>query len=572
MLIGVLSGCSQPDGSADSPAPLTDRAVATTQAAIASPETHATQAGLDVLQRGGNAVDAATAVAFTLAVTLPDAGNIGGGGFMMLYMDGQPAFLDYRETAPAQAYRDMYLDKKGQLSGDASLTGHKASGVPGTVAGLWAAHQRYGTVAWASLLAPAIKLARLGFVPEPWLLKAIQNENERLQPRTNFSAYFGAAEQGKRFVQPELADTLQRIADKGSAGFYEGQTATLLAAEMQRGGGLITEQDLKSYQPRWRAPLVTDWRGYRLLTAPLPSSGGFAIAQYLRMRDLRAADFDGLPHNSAQYIHLKAEIEKRIFADRARYLGDPDFVEVPFAKLLDEARLAERARDINAQGISSTEAVIAVREPVHTTHFSILDGQGNAVSNTYTLNTDFGSGVVVTGAGFLLNNEMDDFSAAPGQANYYGVVGDEANAIAAGKRMLSSMSPTVLLRDDDVAMVLGAMGGSTIFTTVYQIISNIVVFSMNAEQAQAATRVHHQLLPRDLITYSPTTPLAQGTILDLRKRGYQVAAHDYEFGNVQLIWDDPEAGLQAVSDPRFTGSSAVLMLPSGMSPESAPQD
>ncbi|WP_439107139.1 gamma-glutamyltransferase [Congregibacter sp.] len=531
------------------------------EAAIASPEPHATEIGLAVLRQGGNAVDAATAVAFALAVTFPEAGNIGGGGFMTLYVDDKPEFLDYREVAPAAAFRDMYLDEAGSVDPDASINGHRAVGVPGTVAGFWAAHSRYGVLPWRSLLQPAIELAEEGFVIPQSFIEEVDYERERLRSIPGFADYFGRAKVGERFVQAELANTLKRIADQGAKEFYEGETAGLMAAEMQRGGGLITEADLASYEVRWRAPLTLDWHGYQIITAPLPSSGGLAIFQYLQMKDLLSDEFAGLAHNSAQYIHLKSEIEKRIFADRASFLGDADFVDVPLAALLDKDRIRARAAEVQASSISPTLLAEPVLEPMHTTHFSILDAEGNAVSNTYTLNTSFGSGVMVPGAGFLLNNEMDDFSAAPNQPNYYGVIGDEANAIAPGKRMLSSMSPTLLLRDDHVAMALGAMGGSTIFTTVYQIISNIIEFGMSAEEAQAATRVHHQLLPKDLITYSPTTPLSAKTIQALSDRGYRVEPHFFEYGNVQLIWRNDDGVLSAVSDPRFGGTSAVIRLP-----------
>ncbi|WOJ93089.1 gamma-glutamyltransferase [Congregibacter variabilis] len=531
------------------------------EGAIASPERHATQVGLAVLRRGGNAVDAATAVAFALAVTLPDAGNIGGGGFMTLYVHESPVFLDYREMAPAAAFRDMYIDETGEVDPDASLTGHRAVGVPGTVAGLWAAHSRYGVLPWESLVLPAIGLAENGFVVGEDLIAVIDYERERLSDNTNFLDYYGSAVAGQRFTQPELAQTLRRIADRGVDGFYAGETARLIVQEMRAGGGLITKEDLGAYKVRWREPLILDWHGYQLITAPLPSSGGIGILQYLQMKDRLKSDFEGLAHNSPQSIHLKSEIEKRIFADRASFLGDSDFVPVPIDKLLNKDRLNQRAAEVNALAISPTRPMTLLREPTHTTHFSILDSLGNAVSNTYTLNTDFGSGVVVSGAGFLLNNQMDDFSAAPNQPNYYGVVGDEANAIAPGKRMLSSMAPTILLRDDEVAMALGAMGGSTIFTTVYQMISNIVEFGMSAVEAQAVTRVHHQLLPKDLITYSPTPPLAPQTIEALKERGYRVEPHSYEYGNVQLIWRDEQGVLSAVSDPRFSGQSAVIHIP-----------
>lgn len=529
------------------------------QAAVATPEKHATAIAVATLEQGGNAVDAAVATAFALAVTLPDAGNIGGGGFMTVFMDGEAGFLDYRETAPALASRDMFLTETGEVHSTASVIGHRAVGTPGTVAGLWAAHQRHGKLPWAALVDPAVALARDGFVPEPWLQSLIEGELAHFRD-TNFGRYYGHLRAGERFVQPELATTLERIAQQGRAGFYQGPVAEALAREMGRGGGLISAEDLAGYQPRWRAPLAQPWRDYRIVTAPLPSSGGFAISQYLRIRDLLGTPFIGLPHNSAQYVHIKAEIEKRIFADRAQYLGDPDYVDFDLQRLLSPQYVRARASDINLNAISPTEQVGAGLEGKHTTHFSILDGDGNAVSNTYTLNLDFGSGVVVEGAGFLLNNEMDDFSAAPGQPNYFGVVGDEANAIAPRKRMLSSMAPTLLLRDGRVAMVVGAMGGSTIFTTVYQTISNVIDYDMTAEQAVAVPRVHHQLLPKDLITYSPTTPLNREAQAELRAMGYTVQPHDWEFGNVQLITVSPDGVLEAAADPRFAGVSAIVIL------------
>jgi gamma-glutamyltranspeptidase/glutathione hydrolase len=303
-----------------------------------------------------------------------------------------------------------------------------------------------------------------------------------------------------------------------------------------------------------------DWRGYRVLTAPPPSSGGIAIAQFLKMYEARTADFAGLEHNSAAYVHLKAEIEKRIFADRARFLGDPDFVDVPAAGLIDDAYIAERARGIDVHGISSPEALERGREPIHTTHFSVLDAEGNAVSNTYTLNTSFGSGVVVGGAGFLLNNEMDDFAVAPDAPNFFGVVGDEANAIEPGKRMLSSMSPTIALREGEVAIVVGAMGGPTIFTSVYQVMLNLAVYGMTAAEAVAVPRFHHQLFPPDLITYVPGDPVPEAAVSGLHELGYRLEPHFFRFGDVQLIWRSPGGDLQAASDPRFSGESEVLEI------------
>ncbi len=527
-------------------------------AAISIPEPLAADAAEAVLRDGGNAIDAAVATAFVLAVTFPEAGNIGGGGFMTLFIDGEAHFLDYRETAPAAATRDMYLDDRGVAVSDASLVGHRASGIPGTVAGLWEVHRRYGSLPWRRLVAPAIRLATEGYRVPSWMSELIAESRAEYEGRTNFAAYYGDLESGARFTQAELAATLARIAKSGAKGFYRGETARLIVAEMERGGGLLSAEDLENYRPRWREPLRGEWRDLEVITAPPPSSGGLAILQYLRIKDLLSAEFDGVAHNSVRYVHLKAEIEKRIFADRAEHLGDPDFVPVPVMALLSESYLRARSAQIDTERPSPTAAVEPWREPVHTTHFSILDADGNAVANTYTLNTDFGSGVVVEGAGFLLNNEMDDFSAAPGAANYYGVTGNEANAIAPGKRMLSSMAPTLLLRDGEVAMAVGAMGGSTIFTTVYQLISNVVEYGMSAADAQAATRVHHQLLPEQLITYSPSTPLAREIVGGLEEIGYRVEPHAWEFGNAQLIWVDAAGNTSAAADPRFAGTARVI--------------
>lgn len=563
----LLAGCGQ---STTEPSQTGDPVVQmAASAAVAMPDPFAADIAAAVLESGGNAVDAAVAVGFSLAVTLPDAGNIGGGGFMTLYVDGKPYFLDYRETAPAAASRDMYLESADESvtskeSGgsprvtDESQIGHRASGVPGTVAGLWAVHERFGRRPWAELLQPAIRLAREGFeVPEPLRL-AMSLSGKEFAGRTNFDAYF-TLEPGSRVLhQPELARTLERIASRGRDDFYLGETAGLIVAEMQRGGGLISAADLAGYQAIWRAPIDASWRDYRILTAPLPSSGGFAVVQFLKIKDLLADAFAGQKHNSPQYLHLKAEIEKRIFADRAEYLGDPDFVDVPIDALLSDDYLRRRAAEVDPLRISSLATVQPGLEPIHTTHFSILDREGNAVANTYTLNTDFGSGVVVEGGGFLLNNEMDDFAVAPGVPNFYGVVGNEANAIAPGKRMLSSMTPTILLRDGNIAMVLGAMGGSTIFTSVYQVMVNSLDFGMSAEQAVSVSRVHHQLLPYDLITYSPTVPLSETTIRGLEDRGYRVEPHFFEFGNLQLITRAVDGETDAASDPRFHGRSRVL--------------
>jgi gamma-glutamyltranspeptidase/glutathione hydrolase len=520
-------------------------------AAVAMPDRYSADVATQILEAGGNAVDAAVASAFTLAVTYPEAGNLGGGGFMLSYVDGKGEFLDYREVAPAAATRNMYLDAQGQVVEGLSLTGHRAVGVPGTVAGLWEAHRRHGKLAWSTLVQPAVDLAERGFVVPADLAHYASEERERLAS-TNFTAYFGGLTAGVTFRQPELAATLKRVQAHGADGFYRGITADFVVEEMRRGGGLITHRDLEAYRPVWRAPLTAAWRDKTVLSSPPPSSGGFALLQLLGMKDALAPQFAGLAHNSPQYVHLVAEMEKRVFADRAEYAGDPDFVEVPVDRLIDPAYVARRAAEVNPTAISTVANVRpGLAEPRHTTHFSIVDRWGNAVSNTYTLNTDFGSGVVVTGAGFLLNNEMDDFSAKPGVPNFYGVVGADANAIEPGKRMLSSMTPTLVLGPDRrVELVAGSPGGSTIITTVFQTLVNVYDFRMTAQQAVDADRFHHQLLPPTEITFDPALPRA--TIEALNARGYEVKPHPWPLGDVQLIVRKG-AGWDVASDKRGRG-------------------
>jgi gamma-glutamyltranspeptidase/glutathione hydrolase len=475
---------------------------------------------------------------------------------MLTFVDGTAQFLDYRETAPAAATRDMYLDAMGEVIDGSSLTGHRAVGVPGTVAGLWEAHRRYGRLPWHDVIEPAVQLAQGGFQVPPLLAERATAEQPRFE-HTNFAQYFGGLRDGAWFRQPELAATLKRIQSSGPDGFYEGQTADLIVREMQRGGGLITLRDLSTYRAVWRVPLRSTWRDQTLLSSPPPSSGGFALLQFLGMKDARAVDFEGKAHNSPQYVHLVAEIAKRVYADRAEYAGDPAFVDVPIARLVDPSYLRDRAAGVNPNAISPAQSVgPGLAEPRHTTHFSIVDRWGNAVANTYTLNSDFGSGVVVPGAGFLLNNEMDDFSAKAGVPNAYGLLGGDANAIQPGKRMLSSMSPAILLdRDGRVAMVVGSMGGSTIITGVFQVLLDVIDFRMTAQQAVSAPRFHHQGVPIDLLTYDGAFPPA--TLEALRQRGYTVAPHEWPLGDVQLIVRTG-AGWDAASDPRGRGEVRVL--------------
>ena len=529
--------------------------------AVASPDRYGALAAQEVLKAGGNAVDAAVATAFALAVTYPEAGNLGGGGFMTLYVDGKPYFLDYRETAPAKVSANMYLDAKGQVIPDLSLVGPLAAGVPGTVLGMEEAHKRFGKLAWARDLAPAIRLASQGYAVSPKAVGIDDPDRARFAGKTNFERYFGAMKSGRTFRQPELAATLQRVAKDGAKGFYEGKTADLIVAQMDRGAtkGLISRADLAGYKVAWRAPIEGDWRGMHVITAPPPSSGGIALLQMLAMKADDAALFKGVGLNTPQYLHLVSEIEKRVFADRAEYLGDPDFVKVPVAALTDPAYMARRAREVDPVKPSALASVrpglTTGGEKPQTTHFSVVDRWGNAVSNTYTLNGWYGSGVVVEGAGFVLNDEMDDFSAKPGEPNQFGVVGGDANAIAPGKRPLSSMTPTIITKDGRVAMVIGTPGGSRIFTWVFQVLANVYDFGQPLPKALATPRFHHQLLPENTIFAEAIAPLPAKLTAAMVKRGYRIDAKDFsgDIEAIQIVGDAPRPG----SDPRARGVSLV---------------
>ncbi|AZS51168.1 gamma-glutamyltransferase [Entomomonas moraniae] len=529
--------------------------------AVASPDYYGAIAAQEILEKGGNAADAAVATAFALAVTYPEAGNIGGGGFMTLWMDGQPYFLDYREVAPAKATKDMYLDNKKEVVPNLSLYSHKAVGVPGTVAGMWAVHQRFGKLPWKDVLAPAIHYANDGFKVHQQLIQRYQEAVDKTPTNGHFKQYFGAMRAGQLFKQPELGKALARIAEQGSDGFYKGETAQLIAKQMAANDGLITESDLANYQAKWREPLVADWNGMKIITAPPPSSGGIGLIQLLLMKQDLADDFKGVKPNSAQYVHLLAEIEKRVFADRAEYLGDPDFVTVPVSQLVDEAYVAKRASQVNPKAISVTETVkpglTNNHEKLQTTHFSVVDKWGNGVSNTYTLNGWFGAGVVVEGTGILLNNEMDDFSSKPGVANQFGVVGNDANAIEPNKRPLSSMAPSIFTKDDDIVMVIGTPGGSRIFTSIFQVVTNVFDNHMVLQQAVEAPRYHHQLLPKNLIfieRFQNGVPNDLKNALELM--GYSFYQQEFS-GDIQAI-QIVNKKTEAVSDPRGRGKSIVV--------------
>lgn len=525
-------------------------------AAIAMPDNYSAAVVQEVIDSGGNAVDAAVAAAFVLAVTYPEAGNIGGGGFMLSYMGGEAAFLDFRERAPQAASRDMYLDEAGNFIQDKALTGGLASGVPGTVRGLQQAHKRYGSLPWPQLLQPAIAMASEGFLVDSSLATMARDKIAETAGQTNFAEHFAGLADNRTFAQPELARTLQRIA-ADPEDFYRGEIARQIVTQMQASGGIISARDLADYRAIWRTPLQYYWRGYQVLTAPPPSSGGVALLQLLGITDFAGALFRDVPHNSPGYIHLVAEIEKRVFADRAEYLGDTDYVDVPVGKLLDPRYLLGRSQSLNPAAISAAADTPPGLESHQTTHFSILDPAGNAVALTYTLNWEFGSGVVVSGAGFLLNNEMDDFSAKAGAPNKFGVVGSDRNAIEPGKRMLSSMTPTIFLENGDTALVIGTPGGSTIFTSIFQVILNLYEYRMPLQQAVDATRFHHQLPDATLIRHDRRT-VPQATTAGLQAMGYTVEANSWgDLGDIQAI-QRTDAGVQAAADQRGRGVARVF--------------
>ena len=458
--------------------------------------------------------------------------------------------------APENAHRDMYLDEQGDVKPYESLFGAKASGIPGTVAGMWAAHKKYGTLDWERLLAPAVDLAEQGFVVHEKLANNIDHYIERTKEaaiNNNFSEYFAHAKAGTTFKQPELAKTLKAIQQQGKDGFYKGDVAKHIVDFMQQNGGLITYEDLLAYKAVWRKPLHLNWQGYELVTAPPPSSGGVAVAQWIGMLEAYDATHDLPAQNSTEYIHVMSEIGKRVFADRAEYMGDPDFVSVPVEALTDANYITQRAADIQPTSISDTPSVKpGLKESEDTTHFSIMDRWGNAVANTTTINLTFGSGVVVTGAGFLLNDEMDDFSAKPGVPNFFGAVGGEANAIEPYKRMLSSMTPTLVTKDDQVVLVTGSPGGTTIISSVTQSLLNALLYDMSAEEAVNSPRFHHQLLPKDTIRMHDG--FTEATINELKAMGYTI--DNRRFGDVHLIKRTKE-GVEAASEKSGRGKSLV---------------
>jgi gamma-glutamyltranspeptidase/glutathione hydrolase len=545
--------------------------VQASQGMVATTDELASRVGVDVLQAGGNAVDAAVAVSFALAVVNPEAGNIGGGGFMIVRLaDGTTAALDYREKAPGAAHRDMFLDSAGNLT-DRSVVGHLASGVPGTVMGLWEAHQRFGERPWTELVEPSIELARGFPVRDRFLNSLGESMVEALSAFPASAAQFlpdeGAPPAvGDTLRQDDLTRTLERIRDQGPEGFYAGETADLIVAEMARGEGLITHEDLAAYTAVWRDPVAFEYRGYTLVSMPPSSSGGVTMAEGANI--LEGYDLGALPFDGAERVHRMAEAWRRAFADRNHYLGDPDFVEMPLGDLVSDDYASFRRSSISLddatpsdavgpgveafRGQEPTEGSGSGREGEHTTHFSIVDADGNAVAVTTTINSWYGSKVTVAGAGFVLNNEMDDFAAKPGTPNQFGLVQGERNAVEPGKRMLSAMTPTVVLDPDgELFMVTGTPGGSTIITTTFQTVSNVIDHGMNVSQAVLAPRIHHQHLP-DQIFYEEGG-LSDAVVAELEAMGHTVVERGGVSGDVQAILVAPDGTLTAHSDPRRGG-------------------
>src|SRR5215510_8078328 len=526
------------------------------QGMVASTTEIASRVGVEIMQHGGNAVDAAVAVALALAVTWPSAGNIGGGGFMMIRRaNGDTEIIDYRERAPLSASRDMYLDKDGNVIKDASTVGYKAVGVPGTIAGLSLALKRHGKLNWSDVVEPARKLAADGFPITYHLARSLRAAEKSLKKFPDSNRIFlrdgKLFDEGERLVQPDLAETFARLKEKGPREFYEGRTAELIAADMKANGGLITERDLKEYEPTIRKPLIGTYRGYEIVTMPPPSSGGTALIEMLNILEHYNLSYSG--PGSSDTIHLLIETQRRAFADRAEFLGDADFVKVPVEGLIAKKYAAELAKTIDPDLATPSSKIRAGKplgpESTETTHFTVIDAEGNVVTNTYTLNGGYGSAATARGTGVLLNNEMDDFTSKPGVPNAYGLLQSENNAIAPRKRPLSAMTPTIVLKDGKLLFAVGSPGGPTIINTVTQVIVNIVDHGMNIQQAIDWPRVHHQWMP-DQIVYDPYG-LVPDVINHLKSMGHQ-------FGDPRYMGDAEGVMIEGKTDVRLGGSDPRL--------------
>jgi gamma-glutamyltranspeptidase/glutathione hydrolase len=513
----------------------------------------AAQVGLDILKKGGNAVDAAVAVQFALAVTLPEAGNIGGGGFMVYRSaKGQTNTLDFREKAPAAAGANMFLDSTGNVVPKMSMSTHKASGVPGSVDGMVEAHRKYGKLKWADLVQPAIDLARKGFKITKHLAGDLNRNHDEFRNLNEGKPYLikdTEWKEGDILVQEDLAKTLTLIRDKGRDGFYDGVVADQLVAEMQNGKGIISKTDLKNYHSVWRSALTGNYKGYRIITMPPPSSGGIALLQLLKTVEKYPLRRWG--HNQDSTVQLMVEAERRVYADRSKYLGDPDFYKVPVDSLLKPAYINARMKNFAWAAATPSTSIqpgtFVGYESDQTTHYSIVDRDGNAVAITTTLNGTFGSKIFVNGAGFLLNNEMDDFSAKPGVPNMFGLIGGKANSIQPGKRMLSSMTPTIIEKDGQLFMVVGTPGGATIITSVFQTIVNVIDFEQGIQQAVNSKRFHHQWLPDEV--QAEKDALDTLTKRKLEQKGYKIKSGG-NIGRVDAILKTKWGYYEGGADPR----------------------
>ncbi|MEO6316976.1 MAG: gamma-glutamyltransferase [Chitinophagaceae bacterium] len=524
--------------------------------AVVSAHALASQAGLAVLQQGGNAIDAAIATQLALAVVYPGAGNIGGGGFMVAKLqNGKNIAIDYREKAPAGASRDMYLDSVGNPLMDASQNGHLSSGVPGTVAGLFAS-MKYARLPFKMLIAPAIRLAENGFAISESEAASLNEDKKEFQKYNTVTPVFVKEtgwKAGDTLIQLDLANTLKRIRDKGQQGFYEGKTAQLIVEEMQRGKGLVTYDDLKNYQAKQRIPLTFPYKGYTILTMPLPSSGGIIVNQAMKMIEQR--NIAKMGFHSLAAVQLMVEAERRAYADRAEFMGDVDFVKVPVKTLTSDAYIRGRMSDFDPKKAGSsalTKAGSIKKESEETTHLSIIDRDGNAVSITTTLNNHYGSKTVVGGAGFLLNDEMDDFSVKPGVPNMYGAIGAEANAIAPGKRMLSSMTPAIVLKNNKPYIVMGTPGGTTIPTSVFQTLVNMLEFNLSTQDAVYKPKFHHQWKPDEIYAEEG---FPEAIVEGLKAMGYQVTVRGH-IGRTEVIKVLPDKRFEAVADNRGEDAAA----------------
>ncbi|WKN30883.1 gamma-glutamyltransferase [Porifericola rhodea] len=532
----------------------------TDSAMVVSAHPLASQVGADILKKGGNAIDAAIATQFALAVVYPAAGNIGGGGFMVIrQQDGTTDAIDFREKAPLQAHRDMYLNDNKEVVENLSTKGHLAAGVPGSVDGMVKAYEKYGTLDWEDLLQPSIDLADQGFKLTEREANGLNRYQDKHIDANSITPEFlvkeGGWKAGDIIYMKDLARTLERIRDNGREGFYAGETAKLMVEEMQRGNGIISLDDLSAYQAKFRLPVTSDYDNYKIISMPPPSSGGVALVQLLQSVE----DFalEGMGHNTVPTIHLMTEAERRVYADRATHLGDMDFYSVPLQELMQKNYNVARMQSFNPDKATNSRDISAgkpaIAESTETTHFSVVDPKGNAVSVTTTLNGGYGNKVVVAGAGFLLNNEMDDFSIKPGYPNMFGLIGGEANAIEAEKRMLSSMTPTIIEKDGQLFMVVGTPGGSTIITSVFQTILNVLEHDMGMQEAVSAARFHHQWRPDTIFVESNTLDSIQRQSLEAM--GHTIVQRG-NIGRVDAILVREDGKLEGGADPRGDDAAA----------------